>query len=260
MSSALLQLSEQAQIATITLNRPEQMNALNRALLDALLATLDDLAPRRDLRALVFTGAGDRAFCAGADLKERAGLTPAETRAFLLRIRRVMDFVERMPMPTIAALNGVAFGGGCELALACDLRVMAEQTQMGLTECALGIIPGAGGTQRLPRLVGPAVAKELIFTARRVGAADALRLGLVNHVVPPGEALSRALALGGEIARCAPLAVEAAKAAIDGGLESGISEGMLLEQRAYEVTLYTEDRREALTAFREKRSPVFHGR
>jgi enoyl-CoA hydratase/carnithine racemase len=253
-------VDEEDQIVTVTLNRPDARNALNQGVLDRLLDVIDDVAPRRDVRAVVFTGAGDRAFCAGADLKERAGMSPEQTRFFLRRIKRVMDHIERMPMPTIAAVNGFAFGGGCELALACDLRVMQEGAQIGLTECALGIIPGAGGTQRLPRLVGPSRAKELIFTARRLDAQGAAAVGLVDHAVPAGEALAKAKALAGEMRdNCAPLAVEAAKAAIDGGLAAGISEGMLLESRAYEVTLFTEDRLEALAAFKEKRRPVFKG-
>lgn len=260
MSEPLVLVTEQDQVVTLTLNRADKRNAMNRGVLEAMLSALDDVAVRRDVRAVIITGAGDKAFSAGADLKERAGMTPEETRAFLMRIRRVMDFVERLPMPTIAAINGVAFGGGCELALACDIRVMADGGEIGLTECALGIIPGAGGTQRLPRLVGPSRAKELIFTARRLKAEEALRVGLVDHHVGAGEALQKAKELADEIRRCAPLAVQAAKAAIDGGLTAGISEGMLLEQRSYEVTLYTEDRLEALKAFGEKRPPVFHGR
>lgn len=253
-------VTEQDQVVTLTINRPEKRNAMNSDVLDGMLAAIDEVAVRRDVRCVIVTGAGDKAFSAGADLKERAGMTPEQTRSFLRRIKRVMDHTERLPMPTIAALNGVAFGGGCELALACDLRVMADGAQIGLTECALGIIPGAGGTQRLPRLIGPSRAKELIFTARRLGAEAALRLGMVDHHVGTDEAHTKALAIAEEIKRCAPLAVEAAKAAIDGGLATGISEGMLLEARAYEVTLFTEDRVEALAAFREKRAAVFVGR
>ena len=260
MTAPLLTVDDSAPWTVVTLNRPDKMNALNRPLLDALLAQLDELAVRRDVRAVIFQGAGDKSFCAGADLKERAGMSAEETRAFLLRIRRVMDFIERLPMPTIVVIDGFAFGGGCEMALACDIRVVSERTKIGLTECALGIIPGAGGTQRLPRLVGPSVAKELIFTARKLSGEDAQRLGLANHLVPAGQALEKATELAAEISRCAPIAVETAKAAIEGGLDCGISEGMLLEQRAYEVTLYTEDRLEALSAFREKRAPQFQGR
>ena len=243
----------------VTLHRPESMNALSRDLLESLWVEIEMVAVRREVRAVVLAG-NDKAFCAGADLKERATMSPTEVRAFLRRIRGIMDLVERLPMPTIAAIEGVAFGGGCELALACDLRVLGEGARIGLTECALGIIPGAGGTQRLPRLIGPAKAKELIFTARKLSAGDAKDVGLANHVVAAGHAKDRALALATEIAACAPLAVEAAKVAIDGGLSTGISEGLLLETRAYEGTLYTEDRKEALAAFAAKRAPKFHGR
>jgi methylglutaconyl-CoA hydratase len=261
--SALVSIHEHdvgsARALVLTLNRPDAMNALSRALLEALWAEVERAAVRRDVRAVILAGNG-KAFCAGADLKERAGMSPTEVRAFLRRIRGIMDLVERLPMPTIAAIEGVALGGGCELALACDLRVLGRNASLGLTECALGIIPGAGGTQRLPRLVGPSKAKELIFTARRLDAAAAAAVGLANDVVDAGRALERALALAAEIGKNAPLAVEAAKAAIDGGLSTGISEGLLLEARAYEVTLFTEDRKEALAAFAEKRPPKFVGR
>ena len=256
---ALVEVTEHAHVVTLTLFRAEAMNALNGALIDALWSEIDKVCVRRDVRALIIAG-GDKAFCAGADLKERAGMTPEQTRMFLRKIRGIMDVVERVPQPTIAVIEGVAFGGGLELALACDLRVAGTNAKMGLTETSLGIIPGAGGTQRLPRLIGPSKAKELIFTARRLDAAAAHAWGLVNHVVPAGTAHAKAMEIAAEIARCAPIAVEAAKAAIDGGIGVGISEGLLLEQRAYEVTLYTEDRKEALKAFGEKRPAVFQGR
>jgi enoyl-CoA hydratase/carnithine racemase len=259
MSDALVIAAEDAGVVTLTLNRPDAMNALNTALLEALWAAVERVAVRRDVRALVFQGHA-KAFSAGADLKERAGMTPEQTRVFLRKIRGIMDLVERVPMPTLCAMEGVAFGGGCELALSCDLRVLGKNAKLGLTECALGIIPGAGGTQRLPRLIGASRAKELIFTARRLSADEAHAYGIANHVVDAGQAHARAIEICDEIKKCAPLAVEAAKAAIDGGIAAGISEGLLLEQRAYEVTLYTEDRREALSAFGEKRPPVFVGR
>lgn len=256
---ALVTVTEQANVVTLTLARPEAMNAMNGALIDALWHEVEKVCVRREVRALILAG-GERAFCAGADLKERAGMSPEQTRAFLRKIRGIMDLVERVPQPTIAALEGVAFGGGCELALACDIRVAGRNVKLGLTETSLGIIPGAGGTQRLPRLIGASRAKELIFTARRLDAEAALHWGLVNHVVDAGQAHGKAMAIASEIALCAPIAVEAAKAAIDGGIGVGISEGLLLEQRAYEVTLYTEDRREALKAFAEKRPAVFQGK
>lgn len=249
----------QANVVTLTLSRPEAMNAMNGALIDALRSEVEKVCVRRDVRVLMIAG-GPKAFSAGADLKERAGMTPEQTRSFLRKIRGIMDIVERVPQPTIAVLEGVAFGGGCELALSCDIRVAGRGAKLGLTETSLGIIPGAGGTQRLPRLIGASKAKELIFTARRLDADGAHAWGLVNHVVDAGQAHAKAMAIAAEIAKCAPIAVEAAKAAIDGGIGVGISEGLLLEQRAYEVTLYTEDRKEALRAFGEKRPAVFQGK
>ena len=259
MSEPLVIATEANSLVSLQLNRPAARNALSRALLESFCEELEKVAVRREVRALIITG-NDKSFCAGADLKERKGMSLEETRSFVRLIRGTMDLVERLPMPTLAAIEGFAFGGGCELALACDLRVLGKSATVGLTECALGIIPGAGGTQRLPKLIGPAKAKELIFTARRLSADDALAVGLANHVVPAGEAQSKALAIGAEIAKCAPLSVESAKAAINGGLGMGIQEGLILEARAYEVTLFTEDREEALQAFQEKRPPVFHGR
>ncbi|HEY4222138.1 MAG TPA: enoyl-CoA hydratase-related protein [Myxococcota bacterium] len=256
---ALVDVSEENKVVTLTLHRPEAMNALNRGLLDALWTEIENVAVRREIRALILAGS-ERAFSAGADLKERAGMSAEQVRSFLRRIRGIMDLVERVPMPTIAAIEGVAFGGGMELALACDIRVVGDKATLGLTEVSLGIIPGAGGTQRLPRLIGASKAKELIFTARRLSAGAAHEWGLANHKVDAGSALARAKSIAAEISKCAPIAVEAAKAAIDGGIGVGISEGLLLEQRAYEVTLGTEDRKEALRAFGEKRAPVFEGR
>ncbi|MDF1556143.1 MAG: enoyl-CoA hydratase-related protein, partial [Deferrisomatales bacterium] len=196
----------------------------------------------------------------GADLKERAGMDPNQVRRCLSLIRGVMDKVENLPMPTIAAVNGAALGGGTELALACDLRVVAESAKMGLTETSLAIIPGAGGTQRLPRLIGKAKAKELIFTARRVDAAECLGLGLANRVVPGAELLGAAHALAAEIGRNGPVALKAAKRAIDRGMEMDLGNALVFENTCYEMTIPTEDRVEGLTAFREKRKPVYKGR
>jgi enoyl-CoA hydratase/carnithine racemase len=257
--AGLVEKREANGVVTLVMSRPEAMNAMNGALLDALAAEVEGVCIRGGVRALILAG-NERAFSAGADLKERAGMNAEETRAFLRKIRGIMDKVERVPFPTLAAIEGVAFGGGLELALSCDLRVLGKSARCGLTETSLGIIPGAGGTQRLPRLIGAARAKELIFTARRLSADDAYAWGLCTHIVDAGRAVAKCEELAAEIAKNAPLAVEAAKAAIDGGVGAGITEGLLLEQRAYEITLTTEDRREALTAFAEKRPPVFHGR
>lgn len=251
---------EAHQVLTLTLNRPERMNALNRPLLEALCREIEIVAARNDIRAVIFAGAGEKAFCAGADLKERKGMTADQTRSFLRLIRGTMDLIEGLPMPTFAAVEGYAFGGGCELMLACDFRVLAKGASVGLTECALGIIPGAGGTQRLPRLVGLARAKELIFSARRLSGSESSEIGLCEYVVGPGETVAKCEELAGKIRQCAPLAVQAAKSAIQGGFSMGIQEGLVLERRAYEVTLFTEDRLEALAAFQEKRPANFQGK
>lgn len=246
-------------IGILTLNRPEVMNAVNRAVLDALHERLEAWRFDRTVRAVIVTGAGDKAFSAGADLKERATLSPDQVRAFLTKIRATFDLVAALPQPVIAAVNGLALGGGTEFALACDLRVAAAGAQMGLTETGLGIIPGAGGTQRLPRLVGPGRAKELIFTARRIAAAEALDWGLVNRVVPDGQALAEARRLAASIVANAPVALAQAKFAVDRGLEVDLATGLAIEGKAYEVCIPTRDRIEALTAFKEKRKPVFTG-
>jgi len=247
-------------IFTLTLNRPEAMNSLSLALLDAMHAALDEVAFDPAVSCVVVTGAGERAFCAGADLKERAGMNETEVRRCLAKIRGMMEKVENLPMPTIAAVNGAALGGGTELALACDLRVVAESATMGLTETSLAIIPGGGGTQRLPRIVGRAKAKELIFTARRIDAAEALSIGLATRVAPLGGLQEAVAELAGSIAKNGPIALRAAKRAIDRGMEMDLTSGLVLESTCYEMTIPTEDRREGLAAFREKRKPVYQGR
>ncbi len=253
MSNVLIE--ERAHGARIlTLNRPEARNAFSRALVDELRAAV---AASTQARLVVLTGAGDKAFCAGADLKERRGMSTEETRRFLDDLNALMNEVAALPALTLAAINGAAFGGGCELALACDLRAAVPDAQIGLTEVTLGIIPGAGGTQRLARLVGPSRAKELIALGRRLGAADALAIGLLSDV---GDPLAWAERLAAQLANTAPLAVAAAKRAIDEGAHLPIAEGLAVERRWYETTLGTEDRREGLRAFAEKRPPVFRGR
>ena len=261
MSTAapLVVTSRAEDVVTWTLNRPDALNAFNRALLEALLGAVDAAHGDRSVRAAIVTAAGDKAFSAGADLKERKGMTLDETRAFVRLISRAFDAVARLPFPTIAAVNGVAFGGGMELLLACDLRVFAATARCGLTEVAVGIMPGAGGTRRLPRIVGLARAKEMIFTARRIDATEALACGLANRVVPAPELLRTAQALAREIAVNAPLAVRQAKHALDVGFEVGLATGLDVEQKAYEPLLHTTDRLEGLQAFADKRPPVYRG-
>jgi enoyl-CoA hydratase/carnithine racemase len=249
-----------ADAAWVTLNRPAAMNALSRGLVGELRAAVRALRGEPWVRAIVVTGAGDKSFCAGADLKERRTMSLDDTRAFLTDLGAALDELARFPAPVIAALNGVAFGGGLELALACDVRLAADGIEMGLLEARLGIIPGAGGTQRLPRVAGMAVAKELIFTGRRITATRAAELGIVTRVVPPSELAAAAGTLAAEIAECAPLAVAAAKHAIDDGAALPLGEALALERASYETVLTSEDRNEGLAAFVEKRRPKFTGK
>ena len=260
MSEPALLTDTRDGICTLTLNRPQAMNSLSLELLGALHAALDEITFDPEVRCVIVTGAGDKAFCAGADLKERAGMDPTQVRRCLAQIRGVMDKVENLPMPTIAAVNGAALGGGTELALVCDLRVVSETAKMGLTETSLAIIPGAGGTQRLPRIIGRAKAKELIFMARRIDADECLAIGLANQVVAPEALLAEAGALAAAIVKNGPVALKAAKRAIDRGMEMDLTSALVLENTCYEMTIPTEDRIEGLTAFREKRKPIYKGK
>ncbi|HZL19760.1 MAG TPA: enoyl-CoA hydratase-related protein [Polyangia bacterium] len=250
--------------AFVTLNRPEAANALSKSLVSALASTFaaleTEIAGGADLRAVVLTGAGDKAFCAGADLKERRAWTLDDTRAFLDQLNALMNAVAAFSRPVIAAINGVAFGGGLELALACDIRLAADRAEMGLTEVRLGIIPGAGGTQRLARIAGVAVAKELTLTGRRIGAARARELGLVSEVSPADGLAETAERLAREIGAAAPLALAAAKRAIDEGAARPLADGLAIERAHYEQVLTTDDRNEGLNAFIAKRGPEFKGR
>jgi enoyl-CoA hydratase/carnithine racemase len=247
-------------IATLTLNRPQVMNCVNFDLLRAMEGFLADMRFDPRIRVVIVTGAGDKAFCAGADLKERATLTPEQVKAFIFTIRRLFDDIEQFPKPVIAAVNGVALGGGTELALAADIRLASENAVLGLTETRLAIIPGAGGTQRLPRLVGKGKAKELIFTGRRIDARQAAAIGLVNQVYPHDQLIAACRQMAEEICEAGPIAVEQAKYAINTGLETDLQTGLAIESNAYWMCVPTQDRLEGLAAFREKRKPVYQGR
>ncbi len=258
-AATMVTLERRGPAAWITLSRPDSANALSMALVDELAVAIGGVQGDSSVRAVVITGAG-KSFCAGADLKERLGMTPDETRVFLDELGGTLTMLASLPCPVIAAMNGAAFGGGLELALACDLRLCAEGATMGLVEARLGIIPGAGGTQRLARIVGVARAKELILTGRRIDAATARDIGLVAKVLPPADLEAAAADLVDEIAACGPLAVAQAKAAIDGGIALTLSGGLAMEKRCYEIVLASEDRDEGLRAFAEKRQPVFQGK
>jgi len=246
-------------VVWLTIERPEVMNCLSFPTLRRFRTLLEELREDLSIRCILITGSGEKAFCAGADLKERKTMPADRVPQFVKNIRGLMDDVEAMPQPTIAVVQGFAFGGGTELMLSCDLRVAASDARFGLTEVSLAIIPGAGGTQRLPRLIGKSRAKDLILTGRRLDAEEAERMGLVNRVAPRAELEQAALEVAHQIAANGPVAVRAAKAAIDEGSELPITQGLEVEARCYERTLTTEDRVEALTAFSEKRKPSFKG-
>ena len=246
-------------IATLTLDRPAALNALSRALSAALHEAVRALAARDDIRVAVLRGAGARAFCIGADLKERAGLDGAARAAHTAQIAAAADALASLPMPTIAALHGYALAGGLELALACDIRLAAADTICGLPEVRIGIFPGAGAPARLPRLVGPGKARELIFSGRRIGADEALACGLVERVVPPAELDGAVAALAGEIAAAAPLAIRAAKHALALSDDLPLAGALAAIERLRRPLDDTADYSEGLAAFAERRPPRFTG-
>ncbi|RMH03430.1 MAG: enoyl-CoA hydratase [Planctomycetota bacterium] len=258
--SDLVLLERRGRAAWLTLNRPEARNALSLPTLRRLRSLLAELREDEQTWVVAVTGAGDRAFCAGADLKERRTMNEEQVREFVTEIRATMDDVAGLPQPVVAVMNGHAFGGGCELALACDLRVLDADASIGLTETSLAIIPGAGGCVRLPRLLGSAKAKELILMARRLDAEEAENLGLVNFQAPSGRAREVGEEVVAALLRNGPLALRAAKAAIDGGLDLPIERALEHEFACYQRILPTRDRVEALAAFAEKRPPRFEGR
>jgi methylglutaconyl-CoA hydratase len=260
MSELLLVERRDHGVVWVTINRPEARNALSRQVCLELRELAEGLGADPSVRAVVLTGAGDKAFSAGADLKERKGVSAEDTGPYVNAISGAINAWAEMPQATIAAVNGVAFGGGMELLLACDVRVAADTALFALTEVRLGIMPGAGGTQRLPRLVGVARAKELILFGRRIDARRALDIGLVAEVVPAAQLATATEALVDELRGCAPISVAKAKEAIDRGVDVPLSEGLDLERRCYDVTLFTEDRNEGLRAFADKRPPRYQGR
>ena len=256
----LVTRSDDRHVVTVTLNRPDQHNAMNTAMGEDLLACFTALAADADVRAVVFTGAGDKAFCAGGDLKERNGMTDEQWRAQHVIFEQGALRLLRCPVPVIAAVEGWALAGGCELAILSDFIVASETAVFGVPETTLGIFPGIGGTQLLPRILGAPLAKELIFTGRRMKAEEARTAGLVNHLVPAGHAKARAGEIAATIARNGPIAVRQAKKAIAYGSETDLETAMILAIEAYNATVVTEDRLEGVRAFNEKRRPEFKGR
>ncbi|ERN00241.1 hypothetical protein AMTRI_Chr13g115740 [Amborella trichopoda] len=246
-------------IYEVNLDRPGAKNAIGKDMLKGLQNTLEVVNGDSSARVLMLCSLVPQVFCAGADLKERKIMSPPEVEYFVNSLRSTFSFLEALCIPTIAIIEGAALGGGLELALSCDLRICGEDAVFSMPETGLAIIPGAGGTQRLPRLVGRSVAKELIFTGRKISGKDALSLGLVNHCVPSGEAYSKALEIARDINQKGPLAVRMAKHAIDRGSDMDLSSGMAVERECYGQVLDSRDRLEGLVAFAEKRKPIYSG-
>ena len=247
-------------IAVLTLQRPQRLNALDAHTLDELRAALLDLQQDGTVRCVIITGAGAKAFVAGADINELASDTPDGARDRALRGQHTFDLIERLGKPVIAAVNGFALGGGCELAMACTIRIAADTARFGQPEINIGVIPGFAGTQRLPRLIGTARAMEMILTGTPVNAEEARALGLVNRVVPAAELMTVARAMAAELASKPPLAVRYAMEAIHRGVDMPFNEACQLEAALFGLVMATEDKREGTAAFLEKRKPEFKGR
>ncbi len=246
--------------AILKVDRPKALNALNTATLRELEAALREIAQNEQLRSLIITGAGEKAFVAGADIAEMANLTTAQARQFAGLGHRVLHMVEALSIPTIAAVNGYALGGGCELALCCDLIYASQRAKFGQPEVGLGVIPGFGGTQRLARLVGRARAMELIFTGDAIDAAQAKEIGLVLEVVSPEKLIDQCRSVAAKIATKGPVAIAQAKRAIQFGIDGDLRSANELERQAFAMLFGTEDQREGMKAFLEKRAPAFKGR
>ena len=249
---AFVTLEQRGNVGLITMNRPEALNALNDQVIRDLDAVLDEVEAREDIYVAVITGSG-RSFVAGADIGQMSELTAAQAKAFGALGNRVFLKLEQLTKPTIAAVNGFALGGGCELAMACDIRLASEKAKFGQPETGLGITPGFGGTQRLPRIVGISKAMELILTAKTIGAAEALEIGLVSQVVPPEELMDKAMELANAICANAPIAVAESKRCIRMGMQTDIATGSAFESEAFGVTCGTQDKNEGMGAFLEKR-------
>lgn len=259
MSAQEIVFEKDQALATVTFNRPEVHNALNTAMVDGLEQALDEIEQDKDIRCLILTGAGEKSFLSGSDIKELSQRTPLSSIEISLRRQGLLNRIHNLTIPSIAAINGYAFGVGCEIALACTLRVASEKAKMGQLEINLGIIPGAGGTQRLPRLVGRARAAELILTGKIIDAEEAYRIGLVNKVVPAGRLMEECREWAGTLCEKSPVAMKYALRAINEGLEVDLATGLKIEGLCLGACFASKDSKEGLNAFLEKRKPKYEG-
>ncbi len=257
MSEKVIEVVESSGVVRLTISRPKALNALNSAVLTELERLLCELEQRNDLRAVLITGAGEKSFVAGADITEMKDKTPEEARAFASQALRTTKRLETLPVPVVALVNGFCLGGGCELALACDWAVASDNAVFGQPEVLLGVIPGFGGTQRLPRRVGPAMALDLVTTGRKIDAQEALRIGLVNRVMPQAELEAYADELTKQLAGNGPQAVRASKQAVHDGMEQELDSALALETALFAFCFAGEEQKEGMSAFVEKRKPNF---
>jgi enoyl-CoA hydratase/carnithine racemase len=253
-------LEKKNSIAYVTVNRPKVLNALNMATMGELGTAFQEIKQDASIRAAILTGAGEKAFVAGADIGELTKQDSVSGKEYAHRGQAVLDFIENLGKPVIACINGFALGGGCELALACTMRLASDNAKLGQPEVKLGIIPGYGGTQRLPRLVGKGLAMQMVLGGEVITAADAYRIGLVNEVTPAAELIPRAEAIAAKIIANAPLAVQYAMEAVNKGMEMTLAEGLFLEASLFGVCCATEDKKEGTAAFLEKRVAQFKGK
>jgi enoyl-CoA hydratase len=260
MQLSTMSMRREDEFVTVILNQPRRMNVIGDDFLRDLSTVLDDIEANSDDRTLIITGA-ENVFAAGADIKQIVGIeTAPAAHAFVTAVQRVFNRIETLERPVIAAVNGLALGGGCELALACDIRIASEKALFGLPEIKLGVLPGAGGTQRLPRLIGAGRAKELLFSGDPVSAEEAFRIGLANRVVAAETLMNAAENLAKRFSRRAPLALKLIKSAVDRGMSMDLKTGLEYEARCFEILFTTEDREEGMQAFLAKRDPVFRGK
>src|SRR5215470_15616502 len=255
-----IRLEKKNQIAYITIDRPKVLNALNMATMGELRTLFSDLKDDKDVRVVVLTGAGEKSFVAGADISELQKNNPVEAKEYTHRGQFVLDLIENLGKPVIACINGFALGGGCEIAMACTMRLASENAKLGQPEVKLGIIPGYGGTQRLPRLVGKGIAMQLLLTGEMISAQEAHRIGLVNEVPAPADLIPRAEAIAQKIIANGPLAVQYTMEAVNKGMETTLAEGLYMEAVLFGMASSTEDKKEGTSAFLEKRAPQFKGK